>query len=223
MNKSDENIREFSFLSANFSFIQRSSLGLGGCIWDGALVLSKYFAKNFELFLPVFRDKTIMELGSGTGICGIIFSQFLPKTVFLTDLQELSSLMRANIELNKELIVKDSQILVEELIWGKEGLPQIDSIWRKASQNIDFIIASDLIDSSGKFLIDLLDTLLFCFEKNENLVIYNCYTMHKKATVLKFLELLREKGLVYEEIKEKDMDEEYSSEDIRIIVIKKLK
>ena len=221
MNLSAENIRELTFLSSPFTFLQQSTLGHGGCIWDGALVLIKYFEKNFSSLQKkyFFEGKAILELGSGTGICGICFSQFSPKMVCLTDLKELQLLMKENIKLN-EFSIKTTEILVEELIWGKEYKEQLDHLWSKTPNGFDFLIGSDLIDSSGKFLRDLLDTLLFCFEKNKNLVMFHCYTMHKPSTVEKFLQMLKDNNLVIEEVPQKDMDEEYSSDDINIIIIK---
>ena len=224
MNLTNENIRPITFLSSSFSFLQKSALGHGGCIWDGALVLIKYFEKNFTSLSKKysFQDKHILELGSGTGICGICFSCFSPKMVCLTDLKELHSLMRENIKIN-EFSIKSCEIIVEELIWGKGYQEQLENIWSKTTKGFDFLIGSDLIDSSGKFLTDLLETLLFCFEKNEDLVMFHCYTMHKKSTVDRFLEMLKENQLIIEEIEAKDMDEEFNSEDINIIIIKKKK
>ena len=221
MDLSTGNFRELNFLSSSFSFLQQSTLGHGGCIWDGALVLIKYFEKNFSSLQKqyLFKDKNILELGSGTGICGICFSQFSPKMICLTDLKELEILMKENIKFN-ENSTKNTEILVEQLIWGKEYKDQLNNLWEKAANGFDFLIGSDLIDSSGKFLKDLLDTLLLCFEKNKNLVMFHCYTMHKPSTVEKFLQMLRENNLIIEEVPQNEMDEEYSSDDICIIIIK---
>ena len=139
--------------------------------------------------------------------------------ICLTDLKELEILMKENIKFN-ENSTKNTEILVEQLIWGKEYKDQLNNLWEKAANGFDFLIGSDLIDSSGKFLKDLLDTLLLFFEKNKNLVMFHCYTMHKPSTVEKFLQMLRENNLIIEEVPKNEMDEEYSSDDICIIIIK---
>lgn len=219
MEKSQIHIREINFKSSMYQFYQDSSLGHGGCIWDGALVLIKYFEKNLQNLKDKydFSNKIIVELGSGTGICGIIFSEFKPKSIYITDLEYLFPLMKNNIKLNEENIKCD--ILVEELIWGEKSFEKIDEILNKNMNGIDFLIWSDLIDSSGIFLEDLLKTLDYLFQKNPKLIVFNCYTIHKKKTVDQFMSLLKEKNIDSEEINQNDMDEEYRSDDIGISIL----
>lgn len=219
MEKSQIHIREINFKSSIYKFYQDSSLGHGGCIWDGALVLIKYFEKNLQNLKDKydFSNKIIVELGSGTGICGIIFSEFKPKSIYITDLEYLFPLMKNNIKLNEENIKCD--IFVEELIWGEKSFEKIDEILKKNMNGIDFLIWSDLIDSSGIFLEDLLKTLDYLFQKNPKLIVFNCYTIHKKKTVDQFMSLLKEKNIDSEEINQNDMDEEYRSDDIGISIL----
>ena len=216
----DVNIRIFNFHNNEYKFLQNSSLGHGGSIWDGALVLAKYFEKNFDKLndLYKFKDKHILELGTGTGICGICFSEFNPKLICITDLKELKSLVMDNLQRNKHLI--KSEIIFEELIWGYNDQEHFEKIWN-AVNGFDILIGSDLIDSSGKYIQDLIETLLLCFARNPKLIIFNCYTIHKKATVERFKEILKKENLDFEEIEEKNMDDEYRSDDIGIMVIRK--
>lgn len=37
-------------------------------IWSSAKVLSQYFAQNPD----IIKNKAVLELGSGTGLCGIV-------------------------------------------------------------------------------------------------------------------------------------------------------
>lgn len=221
MEKTQIHIREINFKNTQYTFYQDSSLGHGGCIWDGALVLIKYFEKNLQNLKDKydFSNKIILELGSGTGICGIIFSEFKPKSIYISDLEYLFPLMKENIKLNKENIKCD--ILVEELIWGEKSFEKINEILKKNNNAIDFLIWSDLIDSSGIFLEDLLKTLEYLFEKNPKLVVFNCYTIHKKKTVDHFMFLLKEKKIDSEEVNSNDMDDEYKSDDIGICILSK--
>lgn len=221
MEINQSNIREISFKNSLYSFSQDSSFGHGGSIWDGALVLVKYFEKNYEKLRSKFdfSNKTIVELGSGTGICGIIFSEFAPKAIYLTDLQYLFPLMNENIKLNKKFL--QSEIFVEELIWGEKSYEKIDEIFKNNTNGVDFLIFSDLIDSSGIYLEDLMKTIEYCFIKNPKLVIFNCYTIHKKKTVDSFIELLNQKKINFNEIDNKEMDEEYQSDDIGISILYK--
>jgi predicted nicotinamide N-methyase len=47
-------------------------------IWKAADILSKYILDYCQ---EIFRDKTILELGSGPGLCGLISANFAKKVI----------------------------------------------------------------------------------------------------------------------------------------------
>ncbi|BBH02317.1 Putative methyltransferase family protein [Prunus dulcis] len=55
----------------------------GQLVWPGAMLLNDYLSKNAELL----QGCTVLELGSGVGITGILCSRFCSKVV-LTDHNE---------------------------------------------------------------------------------------------------------------------------------------
>ncbi len=59
----------------------RGEATLGLTVWDGALVLSKYFEHRVASGDLVVANKSCLELGAGTGLVGIalgILGNFLP-------------------------------------------------------------------------------------------------------------------------------------------------
>lgn len=62
-----------------FHLNQTSLENVGMQIWKGALLLSDFLIYKSELF----KDQIILELGSGTGFCGIIAAKFA-KRVYIT-------------------------------------------------------------------------------------------------------------------------------------------
>lgn len=79
---------------------QDKRMGKGGLCWDAAFILGEYVIDRFKEEKP---DKPInaIELGSGTGLAGLIVAKALPgAVVVLTDLPELMPLLTRNIELN---------------------------------------------------------------------------------------------------------------------------
>jgi predicted nicotinamide N-methyase len=79
---------------------QDKTLGKGGWCWDAAYILAEYF-------LAVTRNQDnlvtrVLELGSGTGLCGILVARCMPTRadVTISDLPNLMPLMQRNIQRN---------------------------------------------------------------------------------------------------------------------------
>ncbi|KAL3827300.1 hypothetical protein ACHAXA_005046 [Cyclostephanos tholiformis] len=105
---------------------QRKRLGKGGLCWDAAFVLGEHVAHNVDEWrndedgngdVKVTR---ILELGAGTGLCGLMIGTMVSNChVELTDLPELQDLMSANIERNT-MTLSDvgSNVSCRVLRWG---------------------------------------------------------------------------------------------------------
>lgn len=129
-------MRYFSIVSMNYSIecrkrsltIQQRTDGLhGSTIWDAGIILCKYLDLNLSELLKarhVIAKETItvIDLGSGTGICGIYMALLMDNmrlsgTVWLTDCEGLDLL-----ESNKSSVKSDIvDIKVSKLTWGKEN------------------------------------------------------------------------------------------------------
>lgn len=93
-------------------------------VWPSALVLCDFICKNHEQF----QSKTVIELGSGTGICAIVAAKIGAKC-YLTDKVGYQELSKENLHLNR---IEDAEVFPLE--WGS----MIDSF-----PKIDYIIGSD--------------------------------------------------------------------------------
>lgn len=67
-------------------------LGIGGKIWDSTYVLLRYLSRPDISCLLAARS--VLELGSGTGIAGIAIARLNPSSVTLTDLPDIVPLLR---------------------------------------------------------------------------------------------------------------------------------
>ncbi|KAL3759293.1 hypothetical protein ACHAWU_002094 [Discostella pseudostelligera] len=85
---------------------QRKSLGKGGLCWDAAFVLGEHVIHQAEEWNHGVEKKTttaplrVVELGAGTGLCGMMVAKAIQCHVEITDLPELCDLMSANVERN---------------------------------------------------------------------------------------------------------------------------
>jgi len=106
--------------------------GVAAVVWEAALLLGTYLLTIKE----DLRGKQILELGSGTGFCGIVGS-LLGGDVTFTDLKECLHACKANVDLN--LVSTKHSFSVKSLDW-KEDLTKR---WR--DKYYDFIIGADLV------------------------------------------------------------------------------
>jgi len=83
---------------------QRKSLGKGGMCWDAGFILAEHLVMNLEAKtnsdISLSGMPKILELGSGTGLAGIMLAKSLYCHVTITDLPELMDCMICNIKRN---------------------------------------------------------------------------------------------------------------------------
>ena len=93
---------------------QQKSLGKGGLCWDAAFILAEHLisAGNHN---SISKHDAILELGAGTGLCGLLLATEVSCHVEITDLPSLLPLMQRNVALNfdtvDDLSKKDQQVL----------------------------------------------------------------------------------------------------------------
>ncbi|GAX73805.1 hypothetical protein CEUSTIGMA_g1256.t1 [Chlamydomonas eustigma] len=93
----------------------------GAVVWDAALVLSHFLIHSQEVSSlqatsgPTgLKGKTVLELGSGTGVVGLVAAALGASAVLLTDLCHLTSYLSSNIKLNS----MEGCVMSLELEWG---------------------------------------------------------------------------------------------------------
>lgn len=92
--------------------VKQCYLGDVGCVvWDAAIVLAKYLETK-QFYDPssgtnVWSGRTLLELGAGTGIVGLMAAT-LGAQVTVTDLEDLQTLLKVNIQENQALISSGS-------------------------------------------------------------------------------------------------------------------
>ena len=76
---------------------QDKALGKGGLCWDAAFILAEHVSSTEQELL---QSKRVLELGAGTGLCGLLVATLVQCHVDITDLPALLPLMRRNQQLN---------------------------------------------------------------------------------------------------------------------------
>lgn len=115
---------------------QRKALGKGGFCWDAAFILGEHVINSEKEWNAVAEKKaTVLELGAGTGLCGLMLAKATDAQVTITDLPELLGLMQDNLQRNHPY---KSIIEARTLRWGCEEDYQ---------GTYDVIIGADIVAS----------------------------------------------------------------------------
>ncbi|XP_031482107.1 protein-lysine N-methyltransferase EFM6 isoform X2 [Nymphaea colorata] len=149
--------------------ITSSIPSVGLQVWKAAFLLVDFILHQF-LTSSDFSNEVALELGSGTGLVGIVLARFA-KIVFLTDRDaEILDNCATNVQLNRELFKCDN-VLVRELDWKKSWPPIVESsemryAWSSSeihmAEQASLLLAADVIycDELTDSLFDTLECLM---------------------------------------------------------------
>ncbi|XP_038639157.1 EEF1A lysine methyltransferase 3-like [Scyliorhinus canicula] len=163
--------KNYQFYGHNIkiTMFKGASLGVSSFVWAPGMVLCRYFeAEKFD-----FTGKKVIELGSGTGIVGILVA-LLGGDVIMTDRPNVMKQIEYNIVAN---IPSSSRHRAQTraLDWG------IDQ--DKFPADVDVVLGTDIVYSPTQFP-NLLKTLHhFCQEKT---TIYLCSDVKYREGSVKF-------------------------------------
>ncbi|NXB32009.1 MT21A methyltransferase, partial [Eulacestoma nigropectus] len=196
--------RQLHSPSATFHFASRTirlqqdwrRLGVAAVVWDAAVVLCAYL----EMEGIDLRDRSVIELGAGTGLLGIVVTLLGTKEpagvralystccarVTITDRVAALEFLESNVQANLPAELRPRAV-VKELTWGKD----LDNF---PSGAFDFVLGADIVYLEETFA-ELLQTLEhLCSEKT--VILLSCRIRYERD--LKFLKMLRDRFSVYE-------------------------
>ncbi|XP_061553215.1 protein-lysine methyltransferase METTL21D [Phycodurus eques] len=209
-------VREIEKNDGSVLTVSQCYMGDVGCVvWDAAIVLAKYLeTKEFydpSLGVNLWAGRRVVELGAGTGVVGLMAAT-LGAYVSVTDLEDLQTLLKVNIQDNQTLITSGS-ITAKVLEWGKDVsgfLPPPN-----------YVLMADCIyyEQSITPLVETLKLL-----SGPETCIICCYEQRTEGINPKveeqYFELLHQ-SFNCEEIPLSKQDGEFSSPDIRILHVRK--
>ncbi|CAO3644758.1 unnamed protein product [Cunninghamella echinulata] len=151
--------------------------GCGGKTWEAAYVMINYILWK-EKQTSFLKDKTVLDLGSGTGLVGLAIAKTCPQLshMELTDQIPLIGLLEENIKLNE----LDHKVGASVLNWGEPN-----------DLKVDIVLASDCVYLEIAFQ-PLVDTLVTLTDNNHDVQIYLSYRKRRKADK-RFFQLLKKK------------------------------
>ena len=214
--------------------------GTGATVWPAAMVLIKYLERHPEWV----RGKTVVDLGSGTGVTSVAAALLGASNVICTDGEETvvrlasDNVDRAATELSQSspadaaetsnddcARIHDCPVRVQKFWWGKDSLQQRQQE-EESNDNVLVLVADCVLPKLYPIapLVQAIDELLPSLQKynnndNDNNVAILSYE-HRYYPEYdprdKFRELATERGLHVQTIPQTDMDPVYCVDDIEI-------
>eukprot|EP00941_MAST-03F_sp_MAST-3F-sp1_P000345 g345.t1 len=157
--------------------VERPGEAVGTVIWrQSANLLSQFLVSGRSSL----KNRRVIELGAGTGICGL-FAALQGAHVVITDREESLDLIRLNINLNlKAIEAAGGTCICQKLDWNT---------WKKPDSftEYDYIFASDVVYSKAVVdpLIRVLNSL--CNDTNKCIL---AYKLRDEIAEVRFFEAL---------------------------------
>lgn len=167
------------------SFVIEGTTGL--CTWQASIALTNWFLQSNNQIL--IEGKTILEIGAGTGLCGLSLVKFgNPNKVILTDgSPSVMKNLKLNIKINFE-----NQEKIEDKLLPWENIQTIEV------ESVDLIVAADVVYDISVFE-DLTNTIIAIFKASGNKCeLFLASTIRNESTYEKFKKYLQNYGFVVE-------------------------
>ncbi|KAL9233557.1 hypothetical protein vseg_008537 [Gypsophila vaccaria] len=129
----------------------------GQLVWPGAVVLNNYLSKHVD----ELRGLSVLELGSGVGVTGILCGRFCSRVVMTDHNDEVIKILKKNIEHHESTEHSPcTDLIAEKLEWGNSD--QINALMQTYPEGFDLILGADICfqQSSIPLLFHTVEQLL---------------------------------------------------------------
>lgn len=157
-------------------------LGVAAVVWDAAVVLCTFL----ELGSIALEGSSVVELGAGTGLVGIV-AALLGAKVTITDREPAVEFLESNVQANLPLDFQ-ARTKVTELTWG-------ESLDRFERGGYDLVLGADIVYLEETFP-DLLKTLEY-LSSERTVILLSCRIRYERDQ--DFLKMLQQ-GFTVEEV-----------------------
>lgn len=166
----------------------------GQLVWPGARLLNEYLSNNAKLL----QGFSVVELGSGVGVTGILCSRFCSGVVLTDHNDEVLKILKKNIELHQSS-ENHPNLSAEKLEWGNSD--QLKEILRKHPEGFDLVLGADICFQQNS-VPPLFDTVkqLLCLRGKDRCKFILAYVSRSKMMDVMVTEEAIQHGLQIREV-----------------------
>ncbi|WYZ43536.1 hypothetical protein EsH8_VI_001235 [Colletotrichum jinshuiense] len=177
-------------------------------LWNGSRVVSDYF----EAEPSRVKGKTMLELGAGAGLPSLTAGILGAERVVVSDFPDADIVMtmQKNVDEAGDL---EGVVVPKGYVWGADVRPLLEELPAAAAadgkqRKFDVLVLADLLfrhSEHGK----LVDTIWEAMERKKGSVAYVFFTSYRpwlRHKDLAFFDIVRERGLLVEQVLEKKME-----------------
>lgn len=176
----------------------------GMTLWQGSQKLCNYLCDN----PATIRDKNIVELGAGLGLCGLVAHKYGARRVMLTDGDsDTLKNMRSNIALNVESeVIESESVVCKQLLWGN-NVEAFQLKWA-AEDGFDICMGGDIAYAQESLHI-LFETALGLLSTKEDSRFLLSFVFRGGVTTQSIEECAKDHALKWTRIGEGDQETLY--------------
>ncbi|CAL1403589.1 unnamed protein product [Linum trigynum] len=168
----------------------------GQLVWPGATILNNYLSNHTEML----RGCSVLELGSGVGVTGILCSRFCSRVVLTDHNDEVLKILNKNIEIqsSSENPYPCAELHAAKLDWG--NLDRASEILQKSNGGFDLILGADICFQQSS-ICPLFDTVqqLLRFQRGKTKFIL-AYVSRAKAMDSLVIKQAEQHGMKVKEV-----------------------
>lgn len=184
--------------------------GTGATVWPASMVLLKYLEKHPD----IVRNKTVVDLGAGTGVTSLAAAILGADRVVCTDgIASVVKLAKDNVQSAQLVNINKKRIEVTEYWWGSG----------KLNEHFDIVLVSDCVLPKLYPIAPLVDGLVEIMRPDSVAILsYEHRHFAEYHPADKFRQLAEAKGLQIKVVHKEELDPVYSVDDIQIWEVRKL-
>ncbi|KAF0696007.1 Aste57867_13220 [Aphanomyces stellatus] len=186
------------------------NVGIGGSLWTSGRLLVDYMSRNAPE-QHALAGRTVLELGSGTGLVGLAMSLLGPTRVILTDLHSHVESMERNLARNKSRIPSTTSVDVLALDWHTFSAADAARL-----KPVNWIVGTDIAYLS-EFYAPLLRTLTLLADADTRILV----GLGRHDTDMRFFRMLVDAGFEYYKIPDEEVGPDYRGKDFGLFDIRK--